>query len=191
MSKIIGRGILLALPILLITGVFISVIIGLFATRPEPERADNTARPVAVFVTEAEQEPVTLSVSTQGEVRPFTEIDLTAQVGGRIEFVNNSFVQGGFFEAGETLIQLEDEDYRLAVTRAEANVAQRRQVLVREEAEADLAREEWDAIGEGEASALTLREPQLADARAQLAAAEASLQEARLNLSRTRISARP
>jgi RND family efflux transporter MFP subunit len=75
------------------------------------------------------------------------------------------------------------------VTRASALVAQRRQQLIREQAEAELAREEWEAIGEGEASALTLREPQMAEAQAQLAAAEASLAEARLNLSRTRISA--
>ena len=103
--------------------------------------------------------------------------------------MNPNFVNGGFFEAGETLIQLEDADYRLAVTRASALVAQRRQQLIREEAEADLAREEWEALGEGQASALTLREPQMAEAQAQLAAAQASLAEARLNLSRTRISA--
>ena len=39
------------------------------------------------------------------------------------------------FEAGEVLVRLEDEDYRLAVTRAEALVAQRQQALIREQAE--------------------------------------------------------
>jgi RND family efflux transporter MFP subunit len=132
---------------------------------------------------------VQLVVNTQGEVTPLIEIDLTAQVSGRITYVNPSFVQGGYFEAGEVLIQLEDADHRLAVTRAQALVSQRQQQLIREQAESELALEEWQSLGEGEASALTLREPQLADARAQLAAAEASLAESRLNLSRTRISA--
>jgi multidrug resistance efflux pump len=63
--------------------------------------------------------------------------------------VNPNFVDGGFFEAGEVLVRLEDADYRLAVTRAEALVAQRRQLLIREQAEAELAREEWEVAGRG------------------------------------------
>jgi RND family efflux transporter MFP subunit len=185
----IGR---ILISIALIFGVIVLIIgavVGLAATAEQPERAEVLARPTAVFVTEAQSTPVQLSVRTQGEVTPLTEIDLVAQVSGRVTYVNPNFVNGGFFEAGETLIQLEDADYRLAVTRAAALVAQRRQQLIREEAEADLAREEWEALGEGEASALTLREPQMAEAQAQLAGAQASLAEARLNLSRTRISA--
>ena len=185
----IGR---ILISIALIVGVIVLIgaaVIGLAFTAEQPERAEVLARPTAVFVTEAQSTPVQLSVRTQGEVTPLTEIDLVAQVSGRITYVNPNFVNGGFFEAGETLIELEDADYRLAVTRASALVAQRRQQLIREEAEAELAREEWEALGAGEASALTLREPQMAEAQAQLAAAQASLDEARLNLSRTRISA--
>ena len=185
----IGR---ILISIALIVGVIVLIgaaVMGLAVTAEQPERAEVVARPTAVFVTEAQPTPVQLSVRTQGEVTPLTEIDLVAQVSGRVTYVNPNFVNGGFFEAGETLIQLEDADYRLAVTRASALVAQRRQQLIREEAEADLAREEWEALGEGEASALTLREPQMAEAQAQLAAAQAGLAEARLNLSRTRISA--
>ena len=188
MKPFFGRLVLFAVPVGIVAGFFILFSV-LMATAPQPEQAEVEARPSAVFVAEAERQPVQLEVRTQGEVRPFTEIDLTAQVSGRIAFVNPDFVEGGFFEAGETIVQLEDEDYRLAVTRAEALVAQRRQQLIREQAEADLAREEWESLGDGEASPLTLREPQLAEAQAQLAAAQASLEEARLNLRRTRISA--
>ena len=188
MKRFFGRLVLFAVPIGIVAGFFVLFSV-LMATAPQPEQAEVEARPSAVFVAQAERQPVQLEVRTQGEVRPFTEIDLTAQVSGRIAFVNPDFVEGGFFEAGETIVQLEDEDYRLAVTRAEALVAQRRQQLIREQAEADLAREEWESLGDGEASPLTLREPQLAEAQAQLAAAQASLEEARLNLRRTRISA--
>jgi len=188
MNKFVGRLIVLGLPLAIITA-FAVLFAGLAITQPEPERAENVARPSAVFVTEAQPGVVRLSVATQGEVTPLTEIDLTAQVSGRIAFVNPSFVDGGFFEAGEVLVRLEDEDYRLSVTRAEAQVAQARQQLIREEAEGDLAREEWEALGEGEASALTLRQPQMAEARAQLAAAQATLDKARLHLRRTQITA--
>ncbi|GGG98609.1 RND superfamily efflux pump MFP component [Glycocaulis albus] len=188
MSKITGRFLLIGLPILIIAG-FIILFMVLGATQPRPEREIPVPRPAAVFVAEAVESPVQLMVSTQGEVSPVTEIGLVAQVSGRIVYVNPNFTQGGFFEEGDVLVRVEDEDYRLAVIRAEALVTQRRQALIREEAEAELAAEEWRAIGDGDASALTLREPQLADARAQLAGAEASLREARLALSRTRITA--
>ncbi|MEQ8434197.1 MAG: efflux RND transporter periplasmic adaptor subunit [Oceanicaulis sp.] len=188
MNKPVGIILAIGAPIGLFL-LFVLAYVTLFATRPTPEETETVSRPAAVFFATAQAEPVQLSVSTQGEVRPTIEIDLTAQVSGRIAYVNPAFVEGGFFEADEVLIQLEDADYRLAVTRAEAQVAQMRQILVREEAEAELAREEWDDLGEGEASPLTLRQPQMAEAQARLAGAQATLAEARLNLSRTRISA--
>jgi RND family efflux transporter MFP subunit len=189
MNKFLGRTLLLIGPILLLLAVAVVVFGALFANAPQAERAEQEVRAAAVFVTEAEAQPVRLTVRTQGSVTALIEIDLTAQVSGRVAYVNPNFVQGGFFEAGEMLVQLEDADYRLAVTRAEAQVSQRRQAMIREQAESELARQEWEAVGRGEATPLALREPQLADARAQLAAAEAGLAEARLNLARTRISA--
>jgi len=185
MGKLIGRFVIIGG----VAVVGIAVIFMLFATQPQPQRANSAPRPVAVFVEEAQSGEVALTVTSQGEAQPRTQINLVPQVAGRITYVNPDFIEGGFFEAGETLIQIEDADYRLAVTRAAAQVAQAEQALAREQAESDLAASEWEELGEGEASALTLREPQLAEARAQLAAAEASLQEARLNMQRTRISA--
>lgn len=187
MTKSTGR-LLLLLP-LLVLAAFIVLIVIMVITQPQPERANAAPRPVAVFAAAVENTDVTLTVTTQGEVRPLVQINLVPQVSGRIVYVNPNFIEGGFFEAGETLIQVDDADYRLAVTRAQSQVAQAQQVLVREQAEADLAASEWAEIGEGQASALTLREPQLAQARASLAAANAQLQEARLGLERTRISA--
>lgn len=188
MSKTTTRilGIFLPLGVVL---AFAAVVIVMIATAPQPERANPQPRPVAVFAAPVERTNVSLTVTTQGEVSPRTQIDLVPQVAGRITYVNPNFIEGGFFEAGETLVQIDDADYRLAVTRASAQVAQARQALVREEAEADLAAREWAELGEGQASPLTLREPQMAQAQASLAAAEAQLQEARLNLQRTRISA--
>ena len=112
MNKVIGRTLLFGVPAGIIVA-FVAVFIVLAQTAPRPERADNTVQPAAVFVSEASPEAVQLTVNTQGEVTPLTEIDLTAQVAGRITYVNPSFVQGGFFEAGEVLVRLEDADHRL------------------------------------------------------------------------------
>jgi len=185
MGSFLGRFLIFGV----VGAVGIFVIISLVATQEEPERANAAPRPVAVFVDPAQLDTIALQVTSQGEARPRTQITLVPQVAGRITFVNPDFIEGGFFEAGETLVQIEDADYRLAVTRASAQVAQAQQALAREQAESELAASEWAELGEGEASSLTLREPQLAEARAQLAAANASLQSARLDLQRTRISA--
>lgn len=185
MGKLIGRIIIIGLAAIIPLGIIFSLV----AAKPEPHRANAQPRPVAVFVDEAELQTVALTVESQGQARPRTQINLVPQVAGRITYVNPNFIEGGFFEAGETLVQIEDADYRLAVTRAAAQVAQAEQALARERAESELAASEWQALGQGEASALTLREPQMAEARAQLAAAEAALQSARLDLQRTRVSA--
>lgn len=158
-------------------------------SKPEVERQEQTIPPPLVRVLEARVQDVPLDVRSQGTVRPHTESTLVAQVGGRIDTVSPSFAEGGFFRKGEVLVRIDPKDYSLAVTQAEAQVAQVRTRLERERAEAEIAREEWQELGTGEPSALTLREPQLAEARAALAAAEASLEQAKLNLARTTVEA--
>ena len=75
------------------------------------------------------------------------------------------------------------------MTQAEARVAQAQVQFEREQAEARLAVEEWDELGLGEPTALVIREPQLARARADLESSRAALEQAGLQLERTRIRA--
>lgn len=130
-------------------------------------------------------------VRSQGTVAPRTEIDLVAEVTGRVLAVAPSFRTGGFFEAGEVLVQLDPKDYELALTRAQATLAQAQAALAREEAEAQAAREEWERWGQqrGEPSPLLLREPQLAQARAAVESARAGVLTAQRDLERCRVAA--
>ena len=164
--------------------------LALHATKPTPESTSQGPRPLALFVEEVRRQPVSLTVTTQGEVRPRTEINLVAQVGGRIVSVAPNFVEGGIVDAGETLISIEDADYRFEVVRAEARVAEARLKLAQEEAGADVVRRQWqwdELQDKGEPTALALKEPHVAEARAKLRAAEADLAAARLDLERTQI----
>jgi RND family efflux transporter MFP subunit len=61
--------------------------------------------------------------------------------------------------------------------------------LAEEEALADVARREWDRIGDGEPTPLTVREPQLAEARASVASTQKALAQAERDLDRTRVRA--
>jgi RND family efflux transporter MFP subunit len=167
---------------------------GLITVAMVKSRAPVPTRPVVEYaplvrVVEAQPEALRLTVNTQGTVNARTETNLVAQVAGTIVQVSSGFASGGFFEKGDVLLKIDDSDYRVAVATAEGAVAQAKVRLETEEAQAKVAREEWERLGTGEESPLATRELQLQEARAALAAAEAVLDKARRDLSRTRISA--
>ena len=172
--------------IILIFGLFISFVIS--STDPKPNKGVEIPTPTAVFYDNPQKKDVTLRVTTNGEVRSVTEINVIPQVSGRIIQVADEFIDGGNIKKGQPLIWIDDRDYKLATISAESRVAQAKKLLEREIAESELARKDWEELGEGEASPLTLRIPQLEEARALLNAAEADLEKAKLNLERTIIS---
>ena len=178
----------IAVPILILIGFVVATSI-FIALNKKPQEKKRNFNTLAVIADYAKQEDVQLRVSTQGEARPQIEIDLVPQVGGKVVYVSPNFIEGGIFRKGETLLRIEDADFRVAVIRAEAGVAQAQQVLIREKAEGDIARQDYAELGRGEPTPLALREPQQAQARAALQAAEAELQAAKLNLSRTEVKA--
>lgn len=154
---------------------------------PETRRVEAAA-PV-VRVETVRLETTTLTIESQGTVQPRTVSQVVPEVPGRVVWVSQAFVEGGFFEPGQALLRLEAGDYEQAIVRARAEIAAARLRLAQEEAEARLARREWEALGEGEASELTLRIPQLENAAASVAAAEADLARAERDLQRTEIQA--
>jgi RND family efflux transporter MFP subunit len=79
---------------------------------------------------------------------------------------------------------IDTRGYDYAIAEAGARIAEAERQVMMEEAQAEQARNEWRSLGEGEPSALTLREPQLAEARAKLKAAQADLAHARLQRNR-------
>lgn len=163
---------------------------GMVALKPDVETRVAAPKPPLVRVAEVVLADVALIVRSQGTVRPRTESQLVPEVSGRVIRVSPSFAEGAFFEEGEVLLEIDPHDYRQAVVRARGDVARAKLHLAREEAEAEVAREEWEDLGAGEAATtLTLREPQLEDARAAVASAEANLTTAERNLERTRIRA--
>lgn len=165
-------------------------IVGLFVLKPKPQRQPAEIPAPVVRVMEATPSQIQITVDAQGTVTPQREIDLVPEVAGKVVEVAPSFIAGGFFKKGDVLIRVDPRDYEFAVTRAEAQLASAKQRLALEEAEAEQARRDWTLLGEeGEPTPLVLREPQLADARAQLDAAQAQLNDAKLDLERTTIRA--
>lgn len=155
----------------------------------KPEETRRPFTPLAVMADYAKRQDVRLTVRTQGEARPQTEIDLVPQVGGKIVYVSPNFIDGGVIRRGETLIRVDPSDYNVAVIRAQSSVARAEQVLAREVAEGEIARQDYQDLGRGEPSALALRLPQRQEAEAALQSAQADLENAKLQLTRTRVNA--
>jgi RND family efflux transporter MFP subunit len=149
------------------------------SSRPLPQARVTTAQP----------ETLRMNVVSQGIVKPRTEIDLISEVSGKIVAIHPAFANGGFFKKGERLITVDPRDYDYAIKRAEAQVAEARKELMREEAEAEQAQDEWQSLGGGEANDFVLHKPHLAERRAKLAAAAADLAAARLMRSRCDLTA--
>ena len=177
------------MPLLVVLFLGGAVILILNLTKEEVDEDVKEAQPRIVRVVDAVPSSRQIVVVSQGSVEPRVAIALQAEVSGRIVDVSDSFVSGGFFEAGDVLFQIDPRDYELAVVRAEARVAEALQRQIREEAEAEQARKEWEQLGTGKASPLVLREPQLMEAEARLKSAKADLAEAGLRLERTALKA--
>ncbi len=108
----------------LVLALGVGVVQALVATKPAPEKKDDSLRLVSLYVDEVFTETSNITVVTQGEARPKTEIDLVPQVSGRITFVAEEFAEGAEFKPNTTLIKIEDAEYKLAFVRAEARVAE-------------------------------------------------------------------
>lgn len=158
---------------------------------PQAQRVPPQRDPaISVGVEVVQPRPYRIWIDSYGRVRPRTQSDLLPQVDGEVVWIAPDFRAGGFFEAGDELLRIDDRDYRAALAQAQANLMAARQVLSEEQARSEQARADWRRLGNaGEPPALVVRLPQLNAARASLASAEAELAQARLDLERTRIRA--
>ncbi len=176
------------LPVIIIT-VAVLVAMTMIWNQPYVETRLPTVVPPGVRVHLVTLETAQVSVRSQGTVRPKTETELVPQIAGRILWVSPSFVAGGFFEQDEILLRIDPFDYQQTVISVRSQLAQSRLRLAQEEAEAEVAQREWESLGRGNPRELTLRKPQLNEARASVAAAEASLLRAERDLERSEIRA--
>jgi len=178
---------------ILVGAVAVTWLLGVFA--PQPPKQPPPPQSPLVSTTAIEVRSGSLEVRGTGTVRPVREIQLTAQVGGRLVDVADALVSGGRFEAGEVLARIDPSDYRNAVTQAKAQVTQAQFQLIQAREQAGAARRDYERIrkrtGEPpqpdstELGRLLFNEPQVAQAEANLESAKAALDNARTRLRRT------
>ena len=165
--------------------------------RPEPERIPPPSQVPFAITAPARAGEGAIPVFGAGTVRPRAEIDIAAEVSGKVVWVDPAFQSGGRVREGQVLFRLDDVDYRRAVEKARANVALQRVEVLKAKEEAQVARKQYEQFkerqagsgGASEASPLALWEPQLEAAEAALVRDGATLAETALNLARTEVKA--
>ena len=186
MKKVILT-ILVCLAIFAVTG---GIIFGLKSFAPEAKKKDRVEVIPVVEVQVAGEAGVGIQLTAEGVVSARRETVLTAEVPGRIVFVDPRFEVGGEFKKDEVILRLDQVNYNAAVAQAEATLADAELTLKQEAARGEQARRDWAKIGRGrEASEMVLRIPFLKSAEARVASAKAMLEKAREDLDRTNVRA--
>jgi RND family efflux transporter MFP subunit len=160
----------------------------LIALKPEPKpRAVEATLPI-VDVVVAQPRPQRMLVRAQGTLAPRDEIELVAEVAGRVVWISPSFDGAGAFAANEPLVRIARDDYEIATQRARAAVERAQSQLTL--ARAALGRSEaLFAAGAASPAAHEQALGNLQVAEANLRDAEASQEQAELALARTELRA--
>lgn len=185
----VQRPLLKVLLPIVVLGLSIGAAWAMIALRPASMPQPVVPEPPTVVIERVEPKTLQLNVVSQGVVSPREQIDLMAEVAGKVVQIHPALVSGGFFVANELLLTIDTQVYDYAIVAAQARVAEAKRVLINERAQVEQADSEWQALGQGEASDLALRKPQLAEAEAKLQAAEADLAKSKLDRSRCELRA--
>ena len=116
------------------TAILIAVLMNLF--RSAPEKLTTPEAAIAVKTEILQKADVTLTVESQGTVRPRTRTVLTSEVSATLLELSDRFVVGGHFNKGDILMRLDPRDYEVALQRAEAKLSSRKALLEFEKARA-------------------------------------------------------
>ena len=128
-------------------------------------------------------------ISSTGTTQPITQTALTSEVGGEIIYRSKKFSDGSSVIEGEILAKIDDTDLKLQYNNALLQLRSAEVQSQVQKAEAEIAKEAWEKIGEGAPKDLTLKKPQLKQAEAALNVAKAQVESAKKKLDKTDITA--
>ncbi len=131
-------------------------------TKAPPAQIEQVERATTVRVVTAAEGAVAPVVIGHGLVAPSRTFEAIAQVGGTIVWTHPDLVKGAVLAADTVLLRIADEDYRLAVAQAEANIRAAEAKL----AELAVSQQNQNAALAIETDVLALKEADLARAEA-------------------------
>ncbi len=162
------------------------------ATKPNTKRVKPPVSSPLVSTFSAKRDAATLMVEALGTVKADQETAVRVRVAGQVEELGDNFDVGGLVQKGALLLRLDAKDYEYALAMKESALAKAKADYSLEMGQQRVARTEIAQLSKTAPNtvrntALALREPQLAQAKATLQAAEVEVEQAKLDLSRTQV----
>ena len=175
-------------PLFILLGAFALSYLLWFLGQVQPDPVEELPPP-DVIIEILTPKDFQVQISSNGTTTPLTQTVLTAEVGGEVIYRSKKFAEGASVIEGEILAKIDDTDLQLQYKNALLQLANAEVQYSLQLAEAEVAKEAWDKIGDGVASDLTLKKPQLKQAEAFLEVAKAQVSAAAKKLNKTEIIA--
>ncbi|MEM9455561.1 MAG: efflux RND transporter periplasmic adaptor subunit [Myxococcota bacterium] len=115
----------------------------LIASAPQPERTQTEATRTPVRAIAVERAHARVTVTGMGTVVPARQVDLYAEVTGRVTAQFDGLREGAHVARGTRLIRVDSRDYKYAVDTARASLAQARARLEEERNRKEVAERDW------------------------------------------------
>jgi RND family efflux transporter MFP subunit len=175
-----------------VIGVGVVIMVTFVKSRPQPKKEPRKELGALVEVVRVQATQEKLRVIAHGTVVAAEQVVLSPEVSGRVVWQHPDFVPGGRFKKGETLLRIDPRDYQLFIQQQSANVQRAQAELNLEASRKEIAKREWEILGEETRAtdlgrAVALREPQRQAAEAQLESARSAKAQAQLAVSKTAI----
>ncbi len=116
------------IPIILLVGsIFLAKY--LLSTGPTPKKRPFIERSPVVEITSLKPQNYTVTLTTFGIVKAGTQTSLVSEVSGRVLSISNKFQEGSYFNKGETLLTIDQANYKNALAIVASDVAANRATL--------------------------------------------------------------
>ena len=175
-------------PLFILLGALLLSYILWFLGQVQPDPVEESPAP-DVIVEILTPKDFQVKIISSGTTTPLTQTILNAEVGGEVIYRSKKFSEGSSVIEGEILAKIDDTDLQLQYKNALLQLANAEVQYSLQLAEAEVAKEAWEKMGDGIASDLMLKKPQLKQAEALLEVAKAQVSSAEKKLNKTEIVA--
>ena len=175
-------------PLFILLGAVLLSYILWFLGQVQPDPVEESPAP-DVIVESLTPKDFQVKIISSGTTTPLTQRILNAEVGGEVIYRSKKFSEGSSVIEGEILAKIDDTDLQLQYKNALLQLANAEVQYSLQLAEAEVAKEAWEKMGDGIASDLMLKKPQLKQAEALLEVAKAQVSSAEKKLNKTEIVA--
>lgn len=107
---------------MLILAIAITIAYGLRTLKPEPKQHQVQHQLPQITVQKVEQQTLSFNIYSHGTIKAKNQSQISVEIAGKINAISNKFLEGGFVQKGDVLLQIDNTEYAVTVANAEASL---------------------------------------------------------------------